>query len=68
MARLNPTALGSATRNSSESRIERIARRARELFEARGTGQGIRLDDWMQAEREIDQTASIEEQAWSPPT
>jgi hypothetical protein len=37
-----------------EPRLERIARRARELYEARGGEHGRDLDDWLQAEREID--------------
>jgi hypothetical protein len=32
---------------------ERIARRAYELYEARGRGPGYDLDDWLQAEREL---------------
>jgi len=38
----------------SESRISRIARRAHEIYEARGGAQGKALEDWLQAEREID--------------
>jgi aromatic-L-amino-acid/L-tryptophan decarboxylase len=37
-----------------ESRLDRIARRARELYEARGGAHGRDLDDWLAAEREID--------------
>jgi len=37
-----------------EPRIERIARRAHELYEARGGTDGRALEDWLQAEREID--------------
>jgi hypothetical protein len=40
--------------NSAKSRLERIAIRAHEIFEARADGQDKRLDDWLQAEREID--------------
>ena len=36
------------------SRIERIAKRAYEIYEARGGTGGRELDDWLQAEREID--------------
>ncbi|MEP7116111.1 MAG: DUF2934 domain-containing protein, partial [Acidobacteriota bacterium] len=36
------------------SRLARIARRAHELFEGRGAAHGLKLDDWLQAEREID--------------
>jgi hypothetical protein len=38
----------------TEPRIERIARRAHELYEARGGTDGRALEDWLQAEREID--------------
>ena len=37
-----------------ERRLERIAVRAREIYEARGGEHGQDLDDWLQAEREID--------------
>jgi hypothetical protein len=37
-----------------ESRINRIARRAHEIYEARGGEHGKALADWLQAEREID--------------
>jgi hypothetical protein len=37
-----------------ESRINQIARRAHELYEARGGSHGRALEDWLQAEREID--------------
>ena len=38
----------------SESRISRIARRAHEIYEARGGEHGKAMEDWLQAEREID--------------
>ena len=38
----------------AESRLDRIARRAREIYEARGGAHGRDLDDWLDAEREID--------------
>ena len=44
-----------------EPRIERIARRAHEIYVARGGEHGKALDDWLQAEREID--AEDEEEA-----
>jgi hypothetical protein len=40
--------------SAPEPRIERIARRAHELYEARGGNHGRALEDWLQAEREID--------------
>jgi Protein of unknown function (DUF2934) len=61
-----PTGAGSATSAaktaSRESRLERISRRAYELYEARGRGEGIPLEDWLQAEQEIDaeQAESVE--------
>jgi len=38
-----------------ESRMNRIARRAHEIYEARGGKDGKALEDWLQAEREIDE-------------
>lgn len=35
-------------------RLDRIARRAHEIYVARGGVHGKDLDDWLQAEREID--------------
>ena len=43
-----------ATRQPAESRMNRIAVRAHEIYEARGGEQGKALEDWLQAEREID--------------
>jgi Protein of unknown function (DUF2934) len=37
-----------------ESRLNQIARRAHEIYEARGGNHGKALEDWLQAEREID--------------
>jgi len=34
--------------------LSRIARRAHEIYEARGGQDGKDLDDWLQAEREVD--------------
>ena len=36
------------------SRMNRIARRAHEIYEARGGEHGKALEDWLRAEREID--------------
>lgn len=47
--------------SAREARLERIARRARELYEARGGAHGRDLDDWLAAEREID--SEIEREA-----
>jgi hypothetical protein len=37
-----------------DQRVERIAARAYELYEARGGDHGQDLADWLQAERQID--------------
>ena len=37
-----------------DSRMNRIARRAHEIYEARGGEHGKALEDWLRAEREID--------------
>jgi Protein of unknown function (DUF2934) len=42
----------------SEPRLNRIAQRAHEIYEARGGEHGKAVEDWLQAEREID--AAIE--------
>ena len=47
------------------SRLSRIAQRAHEIYEARGGQEGKDLDDWLQAEREID--AEIEAAETEPP-
>ena len=47
------------------SRLSRIAQRAHEIYEARGGQDGRDLDDWLQAEREID--AEIEAVETKPP-
>ena len=39
---------------SHESRMNRIARRAHEIYEARGGQHGKALEDWLKAETEID--------------
>ena len=39
---------------SREPRLARIARRAHEIYERRGGAHGKDLEDWLQAEREID--------------
>ena len=40
--------------SSDEPRMTRIAKRAHELYMARGSNNGYDIDDWIQAEREID--------------
>jgi len=39
----------------AEARINQIARRAHEIYETRGGTEGKALEDWLQAEREIDE-------------
>ena len=46
--------LPSEVRRPSESRMNRIARRAHEIYEARGGEHGKAMEDWLQAEREVD--------------
>jgi DUF2934 family protein len=38
----------------SESRMNRIRRRAHEIYDARGGEHGKAMEDWLQAEREVD--------------
>lgn len=46
---------------STETRIDRIAKRAHEIYEARGGEHGKALEDWLRAEREIDAELDGEE-------
>jgi len=41
-------------RDPAQFRMNRIAARAHEIYEARGGEHGRAMDDWLQAEREID--------------
>ena len=41
--------------NGSHPEQEKLARRAYELFEARGGKAGHELEDWLQAEREFNE-------------
>jgi hypothetical protein len=38
----------------SESRLTRIAKRAHEIYKARGGKNGKALEDWLRAEQEVD--------------
>ena len=49
-----PAPASRTERAPKEPRIERIARRAHEIYVARGGEHGKALDDWLRAEREID--------------
>jgi hypothetical protein len=44
---------GTISGDTSEEQLEKIRRRAHELFEARGREEGHDLEDWLQAEAEI---------------
>jgi DUF2934 family protein len=50
----DPTSTPAPVRKPFQSRMERIARRAHEIYEARGGQHGKATEDWLQAEREID--------------
>jgi Protein of unknown function (DUF2934) len=56
---LSPSIASSAHR-PPESRMNRIARRAHEIYEARGGEHGKALEDWLQAERDIDSELEAE--------
>jgi hypothetical protein len=45
---------GESTPELLESRMNRIAKRAHELHEARGGQHGTAMEDWLTAERQID--------------
>ena len=60
MTEIEPgTVAGAATlappsSSTGPSRLDRITRRAYEIYERRGGQHGHSVDDWLQAEREID--------------
>ncbi|WHZ25207.1 MAG: hypothetical protein OJF51_000002 [Nitrospira sp.] len=54
--RIGQPPVSKQTRSSSD-RLQQIATRAYELYAARGYEQGYDLDDWLEAEREIDRAA-----------
>jgi hypothetical protein len=45
---------GESTPKPAESRMQRIVRRARDLYEARNGQHGTAIEDWLTAERQID--------------
>jgi hypothetical protein len=47
-------AVAEQPRDREVPRLDRISARAHELYEARGAIDGRDLDDWLQAEREVD--------------
>jgi hypothetical protein len=52
--------IASSAHRPPESRMNRIARRAHEIYDARGGEHGKALEDWLQAEREIDSELAAE--------
>lgn len=54
---MTPPAAAAAPAASPRSRFERIAQRAYAIYERRGGEDGSSMDDWLQAEREIDSEA-----------
>src|SRR5580704_7187866 len=46
-------AAGSSVFNEMKTLSERIRQRAFELFERRGAGDGLAVDDWLSAERDL---------------
>ena len=49
----DPTFAEEMTRRNTEALQDEIARRAYELYEARGYVDGFDVDDWLQAEQDI---------------
>ena len=45
---------GESAPDPPESRMNRIAKRAHEIYEARGGQHGTAMEDWLTAERQID--------------
>ena len=54
---ITPPAAAAAPEASPRSRFERIAQRAYAIYERRGGEDRSSMDDWLQAEREIDSEA-----------
>ena len=54
VAAVNAERDGETTPGPPESRMNRIARRAHEIYEARGGQDGTAMEDWLTAERQID--------------
>lgn len=52
--RLNRSTNADSEPDNSQTRWQRIARRAYELAQQRGLAPGAELSDWLQAEQEID--------------
>jgi Protein of unknown function (DUF2934) len=54
MSDATPTGDRNRSDTPQPSRLSRIAQRAHEIYDRRGGQDGKDLDDWLQAEREID--------------
>ena len=50
----NPKAKVTISDDLSEEQMEKIRQRAYELYEARGREEGHDIDDWLQAEAEVE--------------
>ena len=53
----SPTPTSALEEPEGDDRQSRVARRAHELFVARGMAPGHDMEDWLEAEREIDATS-----------
>jgi len=56
------------TPDPAESRMNRIARRAHEICEERNGQHGTAMEDWLTAERQIDEEIDRAEQCRTPQT
>jgi hypothetical protein len=63
MQNVSHTSTPASATASSVPRMKRIATRAHEIYEARGGQHGKALDDWLRAEREIDEEDEALEKA-----
>ncbi len=57
----NPDVNALTNMDMSDDRAERIRQRAHELYEARGQEAGHEIDDWLQAEAEIEASETTPE-------
>jgi hypothetical protein len=53
-AGVEPPSLPTPEQDFAEQRLERIAARAYDLYQARGGEHGQDVDDWLQAEQQVD--------------
>ena len=61
MSNLNHTTDRDGSAAPQPTRLARIAQRAHEIYVARGGQDGKAMDDWLQAEREVDAEMDIEQ-------